>query len=121
MQTLPLTLHVGMKVFDSAHKSLGKIDDLRFPENATEPDVEPADIDGTDKSRKPDSIIASIAEAFGREELPEALRDRLLREGYIRLDTPLGKDRYILPEQIASASVDEVLLNVEKDELIKRP
>ncbi len=121
MQNLPLTLHVGMKVFDSRHKSLGKIDDLRFPENATEPDVEPADIDGTDKTQKPDTIIGSIAEAFGREELPEALRDRLLREGYIRLDVPLGKDRYILPDQIASTSVDEVVLNVEKDALIKRP
>jgi hypothetical protein len=120
MQNLPLTLHVGMKVLDSQHKSLGKIDDLRFPENATDPDIEPADIDGTDKRRNNDTILGTIAEAFGKEELPEALRDRLLREGYIRLDVPLGKDRYILPNQIASASGDEVMLNVDKDALIKR-
>jgi hypothetical protein len=120
MQTLPQNIHLGMKVVDSRHKTIGKVDDLRFPENAIDPEVEPADIDGADKPGRNETILGAVAEAFGREELPEALRDRLLREGYIRLDTPLGKDRYILPAQIASASNDEVMLNVDKDELIKR-
>ena len=120
MQTLPQNIHVGMRVVDSRNETIGKIDDLRFPENAIDPEIEPAEIDGTDKLRTSETILGTIAEAFGKEEMPEALRDRLLREGYIRLDTPLGKDRYILPSQIASASGEEVLLNVERDELIKR-
>ena len=33
----------------------------------------------------------------------------------------MARDRFILPSQIASATGDEVLLNVDKDELIKRP
>ena len=55
--------------------------------------------------------------------MPETLRERLLREGYIRLDADglFAADRYILPSQIASAAGDEVTLNVEKDQLIKRP
>jgi len=120
METLPQNIHVGMRVVDSRNKTIGKIDDLRFPENAIDPDVEPAEIDGTDKPRTGETILGTSAEAFGKEEIPEALHDRLLREGYIRLDTPLGKDRYILPSQIASAAGDEVTLNVERDELIKR-
>jgi hypothetical protein len=120
MDTLPQNIRLGMKVVDSRRNTIGKVDDLRFPENATDPDIEPADIDGTDKRRNNHTILGTIAEAFGKEELPEALRDRLLREGYIRLDVPLGKDRYILPNQIASASGDEVMLNVDKDALIKR-
>jgi hypothetical protein len=123
MQELPTNIRVGMTVFDSRHHEIGKIDDLKFAENATDPYIEPADIDGTDRRDGRESILESIAEAFGKEELPEALRDRLLREGYIRLDTAglMARDRFILPSQIASAGGDEVMLNVDKDELIKRP
>ena len=122
MQNLPRDIHVGMTVFDRNHHEIGKVDDLKFAENATDPDVTPAELDATDL-RRDDSLIEDIAEAFGKEELPEELRNRLLREGYIRLDTKglLARDRYILPDQIASAAGDEVMLNVEKDALIKRP
>jgi hypothetical protein len=121
MQTLPRDIHLGMKVYDSRHKSIGTVEDFRFSENEENPDIVPGDIDATDR-RRPDSIIDNIAEAFRSEDLPEVLRDRLLTEGYIRLDTKglLARDRYILPDQIASTSGDEVMLNVEKDELIKR-
>jgi len=122
MDILPSTLHVGMKVYDSRRKPIGTIDDLKFPENEIDPDVEPAELDASDRNTRPDTLLGAVAEAFGREEIPEPLRSRLLREGYIRLDTAglLAKDRYILPSQIATASGDEVMLNVEKDELIKR-
>jgi hypothetical protein len=120
MDTLPRDIHIGMKVFDSRHHAIGKVDDFKFPENAIDPDVEPAEVDRTDTKRE--TILTSVAEAFGGKEIPEALRNRLLVEGYIRLDTAglFTADRYILPSQIASASGDEVVLNVEKDELIKR-
>jgi hypothetical protein len=120
MNTLPRDIQIGMKVYDSRHKEIGKIDDLKFPENALDPDVEAADIDGTDR-RRPDSLLETIAEAFGDDEIPQPLRDRLLVEGYIRLDTAglFAADRYILPSQVASVSGNEIMLNVEKDQLIK--
>ena len=123
MQTLPRDIHIGMKVYDVSRKQIGKIDDFKFSENEEEPDVEPADIDGTDLRNRRETILGAVAEAFGKEEIPEVLRDRLLREGYIRLDTKglMAKDRFILPSQIASAAGDEVTLNVDKDALIKRP
>jgi hypothetical protein len=123
MDTLPSTVHVGMKVYDSRHKAIGTIDDLKFPENELDPGVEPAELDAVDRTSRPDTILGAVAEAFGKDEIPEPLRSRLLREGYIRLDTAglLARDRYILPSQIATAAGDEVMLNVEKDDLIKRP
>jgi hypothetical protein len=123
MDTLPRDIHIGMTVYDSAHHAIGKVEDFKFSENEENPDVTPADIDGTDRRDGRESILTAIAEAFGDEEIPEPLRDRLLTEGYIRLDTKglLAKDRFILPSQIASTFGDEIMLNVDKDELVKRP
>ena len=122
MNTLPRDIHIGMTVYDSAHHAIGKVEDFKFSENEENPDVLPADIDATDRRNRRETILTSIAEAFGAEELPETLRDRLLREGYIRLDTKglLAKDRFILPSQIASSFGEEITLNVDKDELMKR-
>ena len=68
-----------------------------------------------------DSLV--MAEAFGREEVPEPLRSQLLRDGYLHLDAKglFASNRYILPEQIARMTADGVQLNVTKDALIKRP
>jgi hypothetical protein len=120
MQTLPNEIYRGMKVFDRTQKHIGKVDDFRFSENEDNPDVQPAELDATDR-RHDNSLVENIAEAFGAEQLPEVLRDRLLTEGYIRLDTDglFAADRYILPDQIASTTADAVILNVSKDELIK--
>lgn len=121
MNTLPTDIQIGMKVYDSLHKHIGKVDDFRAPENATDPDVEPADLDGADKPGR-ETIIQAVADAFTDDPIPEVLRDRLLTEGYVRLDADglFAADRYILPEQIASATADGIVLNVEKDQLIKR-
>jgi hypothetical protein len=121
MQTLPRDIHKGMRVFDSARNEIGKIDDFKFSENEDQPGVEPEDLDAADRPQD-GGLMQDIAEAFVPDGMPEVLRDRLLREGYIRLDSKglFAADRYILPDQIASASGDEVTLNVGKDELIKR-
>ncbi len=123
MDTLPRDIHIGMTVYDSAHHAIGKVEDFKFSENEDNPDVIPADIDGTDRQDRRETILTAVAEAFGGEEIPEPLRSRLLTEGYIRLDTKglLAKDRFILPSQIDSAFGDEITLNVDKDQLVKRP
>jgi hypothetical protein len=120
MDMLPRDIHLGMKVFDNRHKQIGKIDDLKFPENEDDPGV-PGELDRTDAPDRRETLLAAVAEAFGREPIPEELRERLLTEGYIRLDTKglLAKDRFILPSQISSISGDEVQLMVGKDDLIK--
>ena len=121
MQTLPRDVHKGMKVLDRMQNEIGKIDDFRFSENEDEPEVQPAGLDPIDTRHDP-SLIEDLAKAFDADEMPEVLRDRLLSEGYVRIDTKglFAADRYILPEQIASSADDQLILNVSKDELIKR-
>ena len=122
MNTLPPEIRVGMKVYDSRHHHIGQVEDYKFPENATSPDITPAEIDGTDRANRNDTMLNVIAEAFGHDNIPEILRERLLTEGYVRLEADglFAADRYILPEQISSATADELTLKVAKDELIKR-
>ena len=121
MQTLPRDVHTGMRVIDADNNEIGRIDDFKFSENEEEPDVTPADLDAADRERD-DSLIGDIARAFVPDDMPETLRERLLREGYIRLDTAglFAADRYILPEQILGMDGDDLILNVSKDELMTR-
>jgi hypothetical protein len=123
MQQMSGQIRIGMKVLDRDRNVIGEIDDLKFPENATAPDTEPetdglmADEDQTG------SLMGAIADAFGRDQLPEALRSRLMREGYVHIDADglFARDRYILPEQIAALEGDGIVLNVARDDLISDP
>ncbi|HVX82100.1 MAG TPA: hypothetical protein VHB23_12040 [Devosiaceae bacterium] len=121
MQTLPRDVHVGMKVFDRTNQEIGKIEDFKFSENEDNPDVVPADVDATDRDDN-GGLVKDIARALAPDDLPEVVRDRMLTEGYIRLDTKglFAADRYIFPEQIDASSGDALMLNVSKDELMKR-
>ena len=53
--------------------------------------------------------------------LPEPLRSRLVREGYIKVDGPnlLDTDRYVPSEYVRDVSEDRVRLSVPKDRLTK--
>lgn len=122
MERLPDSIDIGTKVFDSERHEIGRVDGLKYPENATAPGVEPATVDAAD-TPEDNTIVDAVAEAFGREDVPEPLRSQLLRDGYIHLDAKgiFARDRYILPEQIARVDAEGIQLNVTKDALIKRP
>jgi hypothetical protein len=49
-------------------------------------------------------------------------RQRLLQQGFVRIDANgiFAADRYVTPEQIDSVTGDGLMLNVTKDELIKK-
>jgi hypothetical protein len=66
-----------------------------------------------------DHVVDAI---FGNDDLPETLQNRLINDGFIQIegDGLFAEDRYVLREQIASVSGDEVHLNVTRDELIER-
>lgn len=121
MERLPDELEIGMKVFDSELHEIGTVDDLKYPENATAPGIEPATAGIADV--RDATLTGAVAEAFGREEVPEPLRSQLLRDGYVHLDSIgfFASDRYILPEQIARMVPEGIQLNVTRDALIKKP
>jgi hypothetical protein len=53
--------------------------------------------------------------------VPETLRERLLRQGFLRIDSTglFAADRYVMPDQIADVSEGRITLRVTHDELIK--
>ena len=123
MQTAnPLTrITEGMKVYDRLHHEIGKVDRVQIgDDDPTTLEVEaaaPADLRTRDES-----ILDSVAEVFAPDDdIPEEIRERLLQQGFIRIDSSglFSADRYVLPDQIMSVSGDAVTLNVSKDELIK--
>lgn len=111
----------GMKVFDRERHEIGKVEYVQFGDDDPEtPEVEAA-APNTLRDRD-DSLIDNIAEVFApADEVPEELREKLLHQGFVRLDAAglFASDRYITPEQIASVSDDGLMLNVTKDQLIK--
>jgi hypothetical protein len=122
MQTLPRDIHIGMKVFDNENHHIGVVDDFKLSDE--DPDREGPETAGVSDAVRPDdgSVVRAVAEVFDPNEIPDVLQERMLREGYVRLDADglFAADRYILPEQIAAARGDELVLNVKRDELVKR-
>lgn len=116
-----LTLvHEGMNVYDRNGESLGTVRFVQVgDENPSTMDVESA---GTSYNPERDNsnFLQDIAGALvGTDDLPEVLVNRMNRSGYIQIDTGLlQRDRYVLPEHIASVSDEEVHLRVGRDEVI---
>ena len=112
----------GMRVYDRDDNDIGTVRQVflgavsnttheRGKGPATAPDPEMRD----------ESLFDNLAEAFSADDpLPEALRGRLLREGFICIDAAglFASDRFATSDQIESVSDDAVRLNLTKDELI---
>jgi hypothetical protein len=116
------SVHEGMKVFDASHKEIGRVDWVQFGnDNPSTGDAEAQSTKGMEQERQA-SLIDNVVDAFRVDDLPEPVRQRLLMQGFIRIDAEglFAADRYVLPEQIGSVSDDELMLTVDKDELMKR-
>jgi len=116
-----------MDVYDVNGNHIGEVEFVHFgaaSETQQELGVGPATPSPADDPdmRRRDSIIDNIAEAFHPDEVPRQLQEKLLLTGYVLLDADglFARDRFILPEQIASVSDDRVQLSVTRDQLIKR-
>jgi hypothetical protein len=114
-------IHEGMKVFDANHKEIGRVDWVQFGnDNPSTEDAEARTTEGVEQ--RSDTLIDNIVDAFRVDDLPEVVRQRLLMQGFIRIDAEglFAADRYVLPEQIGSITGNELTLTVEKDELMRR-
>jgi len=119
MQNVLENVREGMKVFDSAHHEIGKVEWVKLVDEDEETG-EPVEA-GLDAEPDRHSLITDIAEAFRGDDVPEEVRERLLHDGFIRIDAEglFAADRYVLPDQIAGVSGDGITLTVSKDQLIK--
>jgi len=110
-------VHEGMTVVDSAGEKVGTVEGLKMgdPGAATEAGNELQD----------EGFLGDVAEVFGDErepDVPAPMRARLLRTGYIKIDSPgflIESDRYVPADQIESVAGDTVRLRVTKDALVK--
>ena len=113
----------GMEVYDRNNTKVGKVESLYMGE-ASEETLERGEGPATasDPNQNRDDLFEDIARVFAPDNIPDVLRARLLREGFIRVDGAglFAADRYVTPDQIAGVSGDHVQLKVTRDQLIKR-
>ena len=109
----------GMRVFDREHHEIGKVEWVQFGDD--DPDTTEVEASGPRRQPYDDTFIDVIARAFTDDNVPEELRDRLVHQGFVRIDSDglFAADRYVMPEQIDSVSGDGLTLNVTRDELLK--
>jgi hypothetical protein len=115
-------VHEGMKVVDASRKEIGRVDWVQYGNDAPETrDVEARSTEGTEEPLA-DTLVDNLVDAFRVDDLPEEIRQRLLMQGFVRIDAAgiFAADRYVLPEQIAGVADDELMLNVEKSELVRK-
>jgi hypothetical protein len=116
-------IYEGMTVYDRAGEKIGTVEHVYLGEGSNEVDQHgegPAT--APSPGRGESSLLEDIATTiFPSDHVPESLRQRLLRQGFLRIDSTglLAADRYVMPDQIADVSKDRVTLRVTRDELIK--
>jgi hypothetical protein len=105
-------VRLGMKVVDVNGEEVGKVDEVKMggPGAATV---------GADEPAGPD-LIAGVFGADAEPDVPEPLRSRLLRFGYVKIDGTgwIDTDRYVTADQIGRVVGDTVTLLVDKDRLL---
>ena len=104
----------GMAVVDSAGERVGTVELVRMGD----PGAETARVDA---DRVAAGLVGQVLDAFAVAEpdVPESLRSRLARAGYLKVDGPglTGADRYVRADQIAGVAGDTVRLRVPKARL----
>lgn len=121
MQDFFRNIHEGMKVVDARNHEIGKVDWVQFgADDPATPEVEAGSTEGMEPLEER-TLADDIADALRVDDVPDAIRERLLMQGFVRLDADglFAADRYILPEQISGVSGDTLTLNVDKDSLMK--
>lgn len=111
-------IHDGMVVYDRESKRVGVVEFVRFTdEDPSQPGAET--LTGSHQYEN-HSFVESLMDGFTRDDdLSDTVRNRLIREGYIRIDGGfLAPDRIALFDQIATVSNSDVLLNALRDDLI---
>jgi hypothetical protein len=115
----------GMKVYDSTDAHIGSVEDFRISDDdPATAEVEAAGLNAEDRDGRPTTLVGALADTLAPgEDLPEELRERLLQEGYIRIDGAglFASDRYVTLDQVARVEADRVVLSVPKSALVKAP
>jgi hypothetical protein len=118
----------GMKVVDQQDHEVGRVDTVYFGEVSQEAndagqgpqDVSRADLPAGEESHPVGFAFGGAVFGMGLDEVDEVIRNRMLREGYVKVDSGLlSRDVYVLADQIAAVSGERVELRVDEEDLIR--
>lgn len=106
-----------MDVYDHEGKNIGTVEYVFFGDAGS-----PVQSQSTEAAVSDHYLgeVASFARALTNNGVLIELRDRMIRDGFVKLDTGLLRsDRYILPNQISDVTPANVWLKVSRDDLLK--
>ena len=122
MDAIPITVHEGMTVLDSAMNAIGTVESFRSTDEAPDrPDVDAAGVSPILEEER-NTMSALLEDLFHPDDgLPRELQEKALREGFVRLDADglFAADRYIFPEDIDRVEGESLVLAVRRDDLLK--
>lgn len=121
-----MKIHEGAKVYDREQNEIGQVDDV-FLGSANDDTIDSAETTaagsypaGTDTQSITPNFAMGGARNLSDNEPVTSVKNRLLREGYVHIETGiLSRDRVVLPEQIAKVEDRKLTLKVTKDQLLK--
>lgn len=119
-----LRVREGMDVLDADGERIGKVRELFFgtsSSSALSHGTGAVTTTGVDLDPARDDFVDILANALvGPERIPDTLRARLRREGFVQIDSAglFAADRFAMPDQIRRVD-DRVHLNVKRDDLIR--
>ena len=108
----------GMDVYDRDDRKVGTVRSV-YMGNSTPRGRIFGGTSGADDDN--DSFLESLAEVFAPQDtLPETFRKRLVRQGFVRIDTAgfFAKDCFATPAQLTAVLDDRINLSATKDELL---
>jgi hypothetical protein len=115
-------VHEGMDVYTYDDKHIGEVEAIYFGSVSEQEHALGTGSPTTDDpSMRDRSWMDEVADVFRTDEVPEEMRERLQRQGFIRINSTglFASDRYATPEQIAAVRDDRVILKSERDNLLK--
>jgi hypothetical protein len=122
-------VRLGMEVYDRLGKRVGHVDDMHGASDGQPAAPEVMPVVATPQAANPAPVVMPVAsgqsapqtDALGAPgEMPREIHDRLMHDGYIRIDAGFLKHhRYALPDQIDTVDGDHIILTVVAEDLIK--
>lgn len=121
MQAIPATITTGMDVVDRHLEKIGTVESFRATDVTPDGAVAASGVSPALEEDQ-DTLTALLADLFHPDDrVPREMQEKLLREGYVRLDADglFASDRYVMASQIERVEGDRLVLAVEKKELLK--
>jgi hypothetical protein len=114
MRDLLMNVRDGMAVYDRDDDRIGTVREV-YLGSEPGPTTNPV-------PRPPHSLIDDLVQALAPPAIPEVLWERLLGEGFVRIDTsgPFAADRFAFASQIREVSEAGVRLDAGRDDLLRR-